>query len=153
MTGTTPTNADQQDPGHDHGHQHDHDQAPDLSQWEQDERERQQPYDPARPVPRASQALTLDESDMGHGWVAVEAIMGDGSTAFWLVDPDQPPGGVWNANLAPHEQTGPLPQGWTRRVGLTCGAISPHTGKPCRNSVKADSASGYCSRHTAAGDA
>jgi hypothetical protein len=130
-----PTNA------HDHDGQgrHDHDQVPqvvDLSEWETDERERQS-YDPRAPVP--STATTLWDrwavAELADGWQVASAVLADGSSMYWLLDPRGQGGGGWCASMAPHELTGSLPREWKQRTGLTCEAKRTN-GKPCQQLVK-----------------
>ncbi|HEX8509729.1 MAG TPA: hypothetical protein VF635_09585 [Propionibacteriaceae bacterium] len=88
--------------------------------------------------------LPLATTDLGGGLVAAEAILGDGTRTFWLIDSGQPAKGVWNARNAPHELDGPLPRQWKQRVGMTCAATRTN-GKPCANLVKHPG--DCCSRH------
>jgi hypothetical protein len=125
VTGPMPTN--QNDPQH--GHE-------------------RQPYDPGAPVPSDGTALWDEWSlnDLADGWQVATAVLADGSAAFWLLDPRGQGGGGWCASMAPHELDGALPREVKKRLGLVCGVLSRHTGKPCQQLVR--HAGAHCGVHS-----
>jgi hypothetical protein len=103
--------------------------------------------DNGRPLIEPRGAVMLDS---GHqlAW----CIDRHGNPAVWLIDPDtcscddcaSPPRHTGDASprSAPHEQDGPLPPAWRRRVYLAtqplCGRPRRGDGGPCRIEVRHD---------------
>lgn len=104
-----------------------------------------------RQADRTERALAFDVLELDGGYVVAWCSNPDGTTALWLVAPDEAPPGAPHTErgcacrtCAPHEDLGALPPEYRVR-GFRCAAIAISTGQRCRSTVR--HAGGFCGAH------